>query len=392
MKPIMIFLCSFLFISLFSQSPCGLGYSFSSFTSGGGCHYTFTPIIPVGAPSIDYYEWEVSSYGTYGRTCDSGLEGNPLYYTFCFYGNHVVKMIIYFTGGGSCYVSQTIYVTCSNALLCNPDPLNNSVPDPVVEITYIDPATCGPLDHPIDGCMNTQDSSYHYWASCGWHWAIRIPENDYNCEYFKYTLEYNDIGECDDNTTTCIELTPGTLYCIFARVSKTIYILAEGNHCCLPANYKRIFKWTPEPNNMQPGIYDPDKYYSVKCADRCTPQYDPGCDEDDQDFYKIPFYPTLTCFTGNDPKIDNMKRENGRFNIIGTLTGNNPEILEKYSEILSNVSIIDYSGRVVFNGSWTFRTSESNILTWPEGLRSGIYIIRFENSPQKEAVKVFKID
>lgn len=361
MKPIMIFLCSFLFISLFSQSPCGLGYSFSSFTSGGGCHYTFTPIIPLGAPSIDYYEWEVSSYGTYGRTCDSGLEGNPLYYTFCFYGNHVVKMIIYFTGGGSCYVSQTIYVTCANALPCNPDVLNNSIPDPEVEITYIDP--CSPFT--------------------GWHWAIRVPENQYNCEIFTYKIEYS---ECDGSGITCYELTPGTIYCVEAEYAEPITIMAYGNHCCLPANYTRMFSWTPVPGGL--GLLDPKPYFSEDCADRCTIWYDPDCEEQKQSFYYSDIYPTLSCFNKKDTKMNNLKTGNKKITIESTSIKNDLEILNKYS--LSKVSIIDTYGKIIFNGKWSFNNQSLNGLKWPEGIGPGIYIVRFAESINNESVKVFK--
>ncbi len=389
MKKILLFLL--LGLRLNSQAVCGLGYDFNYSTTAGGCDYTFTPVIPGGAPSIAWFEWIISSTGTYGVECDQ-LDGNPLYYTFCFYGYHKVTMIIHFTSGLPCKVEKTIYVTCSNALLCNPDPSNNSIPDPTVEITYIDPeSNCGILSLPKQGCMYATCTG-GFCIACGWHWAIKIPETEYNCELFTYRLEYVDVDDCDNGTLTCINLTPGTVYCIFAKLDEDIIIVADGNHCCLPANYQRAFIWHPEPCNSSPGIWDPCPGYDYgECIYRCTPlESNNPCDESSPlTMSQSTSIPSLSCFRSkNDNKsyLYTKTKNSTHWNI-----SNNYLTLQENSNKNQEVIIYNVHGQLVFQGEWNFGNSNGFNLNWPEKLEFGCYFVKFPNSDKNSFSILFKV-
>lgn len=374
-----------------SQTVCGLGYDFNYSTTAGGCDYTFTPVIPGGAPSIAWFEWVISSTGTYGVECDR-LDGNPLYYTFCFYGYHKVTMIIHFTSGLPCKVEKTIYVTCSNALLCDPDPSTGTKPVPVVEITYIDPASCNITNAPILGCMydssyNSSTMSWVYANSCGWHWAIKIPANQYNCEIFNFKIEYYDLGTCSDSTLTCHQLYPGVTYCIFARLNKKIKIVAEANHCCLPANYKRGFEWQPIPNNS-PGIYDPDPTFGI-CTYRCT-QFNIPCNENQNDIdLSGSSVPSISCFRGETKGSNWLKGK-----VVDKLPKNSLntdlKLLEKYAGIQTNLVFWNLNGELVFKGNLEFISKNVSSLNWPNEIVSGIYLVQFINEVTNETIKLYK--
>jgi len=389
------FSSAFLFANLiYSQATCGGGYNFTSSSTVTPCTYTFVPVLPIGHPCITNVTWTINSPGTYGSECDRRITDTlGLTYQFCFYGNHVIKMFIRFCDNSVCVVSQTINISCTGAVFCNPDPGNDSIPDPTVEITYIDPeSNCGVLSSPKAGCMYESCGLNCYIVACGWHWAIRIPESEYNCDLFTFRLEYIDVDDCDDGTVTCVDLIPGTIYCIFAKLDEDIIIEAIGNSCCMPANYHRAFIWHPVPcgGGGLAGIRDPCPGWDFgngDCNDRCTPAEEP-CTEDVQQISQSTGIPSPSCLTGGKNKkhsaLSGKKDIFGNFNIKdgGIYT------LEENFDLNSYVSIMNIHGIEIYNGIWQFGSLKTP--NWPNNMESGLYFVKFKNSSGNQLRKFFK--
>ncbi|MBK8483619.1 MAG: hypothetical protein IPL31_04540 [Saprospiraceae bacterium] len=69
------------------------------------------------------------------------MTANPLP-TICFDGYYNITMNVRFCSGAYCYVPKCS-MRCLGATKCDPDPNRiTSIPDPKVEITYIEPDTC----------------------------------------------------------------------------------------------------------------------------------------------------------------------------------------------------------------------------------------------------------
>lgn len=354
-----------LYVNLvYSQSPCGVGYSFNTY-SHANCIYKFVPVVPPGV-TIDSFYWRASVSGTachdYIKTI---LSTDTAFYTFCFYGNHDVTMIVFINGGSPCYVTQTINVTCSGALFCNPDPGNDSIPDPVVEITYIKPDTCAVQGSPKPNCMSRWNGS-QYNISCGWKWAIRIPPSSYNCEIFSYWLQYIDATSCD-SVCTYLTLTPGVTYCIITKINESVYIVADGNHCCMPTGYQRGFIFTPTPSGSLSNITHPSTTYGICGANRCPTSG--SCTENQQTMNLTSGWPGSHCFKGGGTKLEYRDQR----------------ILEDNANIEQGVTIYNTQGIAVFKGNWKFGNPNNLTLNWPNNLGIGLYLIEFENSKGRVA-------
>ncbi len=389
---LLLFLFALLFIanhSIYSQGACGAGYGFN--VSNSGCSYTFTPFFPRPHPCIAYLRWGFASTGTYGRTCTDGFVTDTFglsSYEFCFYGDQDVYMYIKFCDSSTCYVVHTVspsYTTCYPALFCNPDPGNDSIPDPQVEITYIQPDTsCGiKSDAGWHGCMSVTGGGGYYTA-CSWEWAIRIVPSSTNCEYFTYWMQYIDghiSGQGCDSNCHYMVLTPGVVYCIVARIRQTIVIVAEGNHCCLPDGYRRGFIWTPEPDELSITYPIPGWNWGV-CTNRCK-NYE-SCNEYTQTMDQTDL-PVTHCFTGGKNKTSALSGKK----LLNT-DQINFRILGENAFIGQHVSIYNLDGVEVFKGIWKFGDPSDFYLKWPNNLGTGLYFVKFQNSAGKGYTKLYK--
>lgn len=389
MKPL-LFLFALFFIanhSIYSQGACGAGYGFN--VSNSGCSYTFTPFFPRPHPCIAYLRWGFASTGTYGRTCTDGFVTDTFglsSYEFCFYGDQDVYMYIKFCDSSTCYVVHTVspsYTTCYPALFCNPDPGNDSIPDPLVEITYIRPDTsCGvKAGEGWHACMYNTNNSGGFWTACAWQWAIRIVPTTYRCEYFTYWIQYIKFDGCDSICHYFV-LTPGETYCIIARIRETIVIVAEGNQCCFPDGYRRGFMWTPEPSTVGITYPVPGWNWGV-CTNRCH-EYE-SCNENQEimDQTDLPVTHCVTLTGGN-----NKTYLSGKRNI--DVESNNFRILGENAYIEQQLEIYDLQGRITFKGKWKFGDPSQLFLNWPSGFKEGIYFVKFQNSFNKGYTKLFK--
>jgi hypothetical protein len=379
------FFLAFLFAnSIYSQgTPCGLGYSITV-AYVNNCNYTFTPSLPGGAPAVDWYHWTIGSPGSYGITCDTFATsaGAPtLNYSFCFSGNQVVTLFINFQNGTTCYVQTTVNVTCTSGIGCDPDVQSASIPDPLVEITYVGPDyTCGNMAGSGwhgSACMYQAAGGGGFDYACGWKWNVRIVPSTANCEYFLYHMQYIESsggpgGNCD-SSCRYITLTPGTDYCISAKIRESIVIWADGAHCCIPASYQTGYIWTPTPNCGQPGtICGPTGIVGVCGNSRCPLR---GNCTENQTAMNNTSLPLTHCFTG-------PKRTEQRIS----------SILNENANIEQFVLIYNVQGDVVYKGKWKFGEASMAFLNWPSGIPFGLYFVRFQNSKDGVLSKLFKLN
>ncbi|MBK8449264.1 MAG: T9SS type A sorting domain-containing protein [Saprospiraceae bacterium] len=374
MKLITFFVLIIFTQSMYGQSACSAQYDFTMVGDSNTCVYTFTPNTFPGSPSVCSIDWVIGSTGTYGLACDPGpMTANPLTYSFCFDGYYNITMNVRFCSGAYCYVTKVLYVRCLGATKCDPDPNRiTSIPDPKVEITYIEPDTCNfSSGSPVSGCMSYGNGMNGYYISCGWKWAIRVHPS--SCNFFTYYVQYDSIRSCGNYS--CVTRSLDTnIICIKAYIDRPIYIVATAFGCCIPAGYQRGYIWTPSPDG---GVYtiidDPDPIVSVYCSAyrHCT-NYT-YCTENPQTMNQTSGWPGTTCFwAGNKTEQrDNLKAV-------------------EHFNIEQNIVIYNIQGKEVFKGRWIFGDPSNLYLNWPDHITSGLYFIKFQHSTEKSLVKLYK--
>jgi hypothetical protein len=369
---------SFLLLMIFSThviaqlSPCANCYSID-IDYLGPCDYHFTALSNDCEYDIQSVTWEIysGSIGGSGSTLCDELEGNDVYYTFCFNGNHHVRMILDLGEGGYCYVEENINVLCSNSLPCDPNPSHTlSQHIPRINIAYTD--GCYPCD-----------------AIRAWYFAFR-PYADFNCDPYIYKVYYRD--PC--NGWQCVTLTPNVVTCLCITDNNQVTVRAEANNCCLVAGRKWYYIFTPS------GTTNPTCCYPADCAYWCAAN--PSCSNSD-DLKSMNHSapspdPIASCLLGQDHPQNHLeynnselktKDENSLFkplfnegNLMLNAVGNSG-VINLYSingaRMLSNYNYIN--------------VSQSLYLSIPDldYLSPGMYIVEcIDQSGKRLVSKVFK--
>jgi hypothetical protein len=372
MKHIFLFALVLFLEYVSSQSPCPSTLDFTNTGNSTTCEYVFTPDTTNTPKHICSISWTIYSYGNYGVACDPGeITANPLTYTFCFTGFYQVTMYVHFCDGSSCYVSKTVQVGCAGGVVCDPDPERDSIiPDPKVEITYLEPDTCDFNSiSPVSGCMYSSNPNNRYYISCGWKWAIRVPPG--NCNLFKYYVQYDSIRAC--GYYSCVRRNLDTnLICIKAYIDRPIYIVATAESCCLPEGYQRGYYWTPTPSaGVYNTISDPDPTVSTYCsAYRKCPNYT-YCMTNPITMNQASGWPA-TCLWGGSQ-----------------LEQRNVIVSETELNELKQIIIYTSDGKEIFRGKWKFGDPSSLHLNWPSHIRQGLYFVKY---PGKGPIKLFKLN
>ncbi len=381
MKLLFFLFALFIVNVLHSQSPCPADtFDFTITGDSTTCVYTFTPDTTLTHKHICSISWEIKSHGTYGVACDPDqIVADPLTYSFCFDGYYDVTMFVHFCDGSVCYVTHTIYIRCLGATTCDPDSDRiTSIPNPFVEITYLQPDTCDfNSNRTVPGCMFSAKGSGFYYIACGWKWAIRVPPG--NCNDFIYYVQYDSITSCGNYTCTTRYLDTNII-CIDAYIGRTIYIVATANSCCLPIGYQRGYYWTPVPNcscynsgcTCYTTIVDPTPTVSTYCsAYRHCDDYT-YCATNPIEMDKTTGWPITHCF-GNGKRIEQRDFTNSYKSLIND----------------QEVTIYDINGIIVFKGKWTFLDLNSQGLKWPRQITNGIYFIKLESN---KFIKLLKLN
>lgn len=366
---------SFLFACLLSNSiysaPCGAPWGINASATLASCTYTFTPILPTPPPTGLTFDWEIRSSGSASANCDSYRNQHSLTYQFCFYGLHDVIMTVH-NGMTTCEVTIQVNVTCAGAFECDNDPTHaDHHPCPLIEISYIDAPICTTMLGTLSGCMYTGIGAGVNDIACGWRWGLRVPP--YVCDgIFSYYVEYYDVSNGCDNPGTCTHLAlDTTVQCIIAKMGEPIYVVVSGNHCCLPAGFQRAFIWEPEVTNYTPIDAPTMDKYGVCYGGNC-PGNSGNCVEDQQQCCLTSGWPA-PCFTGGKKTEQRVHR-----------------IFEENANIEQNIYIYNMLGVVVFNGKWKFGDPENFNIQWPSDVRSGLYLVKFQNA--EKLTKLYKFN
>ncbi len=212
-----------------------------------------------------------------------------------------------------------------------------------------------------------------YDIACGWTWGLRVPP--YLCDgIFSYYVEYYDVSNGCDNPGTCAHLAlDTTVQCITAKIGEPIYVVVSGNHCCLPAGFQRAFIWEPDVTTYTPIGRPTIDDYGVCTMYRTCPGNSGNCVEDQQQCCETSGWPA-PCFTGGGKKTEQRVYR----------------IFEENANIEQNIYIYNMLGVVVFNGRWKFGDPENFNIQWPSDVRSGLYLVKFQNS--EKLTKLYKFN